>query len=70
MILIFSAIDWIQIENNTTVMCDEFIAGRVGLIPLRCEKVVDSMQYCRVRNFYYTIVVVAITKLDHAFLQT
>src|SRR5882762_10484951 len=45
------AIDMVEIETNTTVLPDEFIAHRLGMIPLVSNNCDEAIRYSRVRSY-------------------
>jgi len=44
------AIDMVEIETNTTVLPDEFIAHRLGMIPLVSANCDEAIRYTRVSH--------------------
>lgn len=42
------AIDIVEIESNTTVLPDEFISHRLGMIPLISSNCEEGIRYTRV----------------------
>lgn len=42
------AIDLVEIEINTSVLADDFLAHRLGMIPLVSTNCDESMRYTRV----------------------
>jgi len=45
------AIDIVDFETNTTVLPDEFIAHRLGMIPLVSNNCDEAIRYSRVRSY-------------------
>jgi len=41
----------VEIETNTTVLPDEFIAHRLGMVPLQSSNCDEAIRYTRVRFF-------------------
>ena len=49
------AIDLVEISANTTVLPDEFIAHRLGMIPLISTNCNEAIRYTRVRRISSTV---------------
>jgi hypothetical protein len=50
----YEAIDMVEIQTNTTVLSDEYIAHRLGMVPLVSTNCDEGMRYTRVRAPFFT----------------
>lgn len=48
----------VEIEANTTVLPDEFIAHRLGMIPLISTNCDEGIRYPRVAKFSYLLIII------------
>lgn len=51
MLAAYQAIDVVDVETNTTMLPDEFIAHRLGLVPLVSSNCDEGMRYARVCTY-------------------
>ena len=49
----YEAIDMVEIETNTTVLPDEYIAHRLGMVPLVSTNCDEGMRYTRVMKLSF-----------------
>lgn len=62
-----AAIDMVEIETNTTVLADEFIAHRLGMIPLISSNCDEGIRYTRVCNYLNRSSLIANRPVRNAF---
>ncbi len=62
----YIAIDMVEIETNTTVLADEFIAHRLGMVPIDSREV-EKLRYTRVSLSRFVIIWDQKKKNNNAF---
>lgn len=60
------AIDIVEVHSNTSVLPDEFIAHRLGMIPLNSANCDEGMRYTRVRLASHKLGTISLTNFVDA----